>query len=76
MNEYAALRNEIITMEELERNVWIYMYVLYVTLFALGIEFSYDLLLLTYIILIPFQTVINRYQWHIYVYSMNKIVII
>lgn len=65
MNEYAALRNEIITMEELERNVWIHMYILFVTFFALGIELSYNLLLLTYIILIPFQIVINRYQWFI-----------
>ena len=41
------------------------MYVLFITLFALGIELSYDLLLVTYVVLIPFQIVINRYKWSI-----------
>lgn len=63
MNEYDSLRNEIISIEERRRNVWIYMYVLFVTIFILGIEFSYSLLLVTYIILLPFQVVINRYSW-------------
>lgn len=62
MNEYDGLRNEIISMEEQQRNVWIYMYVLFVTLFVLGIEFSYNLFLITYVVLIPFQIVINRYR--------------
>lgn len=63
MNEYDSLRSEIISIEEKRRNVWIYMYVLFTTIFVLGIEFSYNLLLITYIILIPFQVVINRYNW-------------
>lgn len=63
MNEYDSLRNEIISIEEKRRNVWIYMYVLFTTIFILGIEFSYNLLLVTYIILIPFQVIINRYSW-------------
>lgn len=63
MNEYDSLRNEIISIEDRRRNVWIYMYVLFVTIFVLGMEFSYDLFLVTYIILIPFQIVINRYNW-------------
>lgn len=63
MNEYDSLRSEIISIEEKRRNVWIYMYVLFTTIFVLGIEFSYNLLLITYIVLIPFQVVINRYNW-------------
>lgn len=65
MDEYNSLRNEIISFEEQQRNVWIYMYVLFATLFILGIELSYNLFLVTYIILIPFQIVINRYKWSI-----------
>lgn len=65
IDEYNSLRNEIISFEEQQRNVWIYMYVLFVTLFVLGIELSYNLFLVTYIILIPFQIVINRYRWSI-----------
>lgn len=65
MSEYESLRGEIISFEEQQRNVWIYMYVLFTTLFVLGIELSYNLFLVTYIVLIPFQVVINRYQWSI-----------
>lgn len=69
MNErievYETLRNEIIVMEELLRNVWIYMYVLFCTLFILGLEWSSYLFLVSYIILIPFQCVINDYRWSI-----------
>ena len=65
MDEYESLRNEIISFEEQQRNVWIYMYVLFVTLFVLGLEVSYYLFLVTYLILIPFQIVLNRYQWSI-----------
>lgn len=62
---YESLRSEIITMEELQRNVWIYMYVLFCTLFVLGLQWSNNLFLVTYIILIPFQCVINEYKWSI-----------
>lgn len=62
---YEGLKNEIITMEELQRNVWIYMYVLFCTMFVLGLQWSHDLFLVTYIILIPFQCVINEYKWSI-----------
>lgn len=34
---YEGLKNEIITMEELQRNAWIYMYVLFCTMFVLGL---------------------------------------
>lgn len=62
---YESIRNEIITMEELQRNVWIYMYVLFCTLFVLGLQWSHYLFLVSYIILIPFQYVINDYRWSI-----------
>lgn len=62
---YESLRSEIVTMEELQRNVWIYMYVLFCTLFVLGLQWSNNLFLVTYIILIPFQCVINEYKWSI-----------
>lgn len=62
MSEYESLRNEIISLEEQQRNVWIYMYVLFVTIFVLGLEVSYYLFLVVYIITIPFQVVLNRYN--------------
>lgn len=62
---YESLRNEIISMQELQRNVWIYMYVLFGTLFVLGLQWSHYLFLVTYIILIPFQCVINDYLWSV-----------
>ena len=65
MSEYESIRSEIVSMEEQKRNVWIHMYILFVTLFILGIEWSYYLFLVTYIVLIPFQVVINRYGWAI-----------
>lgn len=62
---YETLRNEIIAIEEIQRNVWIYMYVIFCTLFVLGLQWSYYLFLVTYIVLIPFQCVINDYKWSI-----------
>lgn len=62
---YETIRNEIISIQELQRNVWIYMYVLFGTLFVLGIEWSSYLFLVSYVILISFQCVINDYQWSI-----------
>lgn len=59
IREYESLRNEIISLEEQQRNVWIYMYVIFSTLFVLGLEWSPYLFLVNYIILIPFQCVIN-----------------
>lgn len=66
MNEFDGLRNELISLEEQQRNVWIYMYILFTTIFVLGMELkNYYLFLVTYVILIPFQIVINRYAWNI-----------
>lgn len=66
LNEYESLRNEIISMEEQQRNVWIYMYVLFSTMFVLGIEWSYYIFLVTYIVIIPFQIIINSYKYFIH----------
>lgn len=67
MNErievYESLRNEIIAMEELQRNVWIHMYILFCTLFVLGLQWSPYLFLVSYIVLIPFQCTINNYRY-------------
>lgn len=65
MEVYNTLRHEIISILELQRNVWIYMYVLFGTLFVLGLEWSNYLFLVSYIILIPFQCIINDYEWSI-----------
>ena len=65
MEVYNSIRSEIISMEELQRSVWVNMYVLFATLFVLGIEWSHYLFLVSYIILIPFQCVINNYKWSI-----------
>lgn len=62
---YESIRSEIITMEGLQRNVWIYMYILFCTLFVLGLQWSHYLFLVSYIILIPFQYIINDYRWSI-----------
>lgn len=59
---YESLRNEIISMEEIQRNLWIAMYASYLTVFVLSIERSYRLLLITYIVLIPIQAQILRYK--------------
>ncbi len=65
MQEYASLRNEIITLEEVQRNIWIYMYVIFCSLFVLGLQWSHYLFLVTYIVLIPFQCVFNDLWWSI-----------
>ena len=63
--EYESIRNEIVAMEEIQRNLWMSMYAAYVVIFALGIEFTHYLFLTTYIIVIPFQAQIHRYSWSI-----------
>lgn len=65
IQEYESLRNEIISMEERQRNVWVNMYIMFGTLFVLGLQCSYYFFLFTYVILIPFQLVINDFLWSI-----------
>ena len=62
---YDSLRNEILLIEELQRNIWIAMYASYLTLFVVALEWSYYIFLLTYMVLIPFQSQILRYRWSI-----------
>lgn len=63
--EYASLRSEIIALEEVQRNVWMYMYILFCSLFVLGLQWSHYLFLVTYVVVIPFQCVYNSYWWSI-----------
>lgn len=63
--EYESLRNEIIALEEVQRNVWLYMYVIFCPLFVLGLQWSYYLFLVAYVVIIPFQCVYNDYWWSI-----------
>lgn len=70
IEEYVSLRNEIISLEEQQRNVWIYMYVIFCSLFVLGLEWSHYLFLVTYVVLIPFQCVINNFLWSIHKLSI------
>jgi len=65
MNELNNIRNEIIADQEQRWNVWINMYVLYIALFVLGIQWSYYLFLVTYIIILPFQATINNLVWNV-----------
>lgn len=65
IEEYEYLRNEIISLEDQQRNVWLYMYILFCSLFVLGLQWSRHLFLVIYIILIPFQCIINDYNWSI-----------
>lgn len=62
IEEYESLRNEIISIEEQQTNILIYMYVIFCSLFVLGLEWSHYLFLTTYIVLIPFQCIINNFR--------------
>ena len=55
---YETLRNSIISCEERITNEKIYMYVVYFTLLAFGFEHR-GMLLVSYLVLIVFQTLIN-----------------
>ena len=63
--ELSNLRIEIISKQEQKRNVWLHMYILFVSLFVLGLEVSHYLFLLTFVILIPYQEVINNMEWNV-----------
>lgn len=56
---YETLRNNIISCEERITNEKIYMYVVYFALLAFGVERT-GILMLSYLVLIVFQTMINR----------------
>jgi len=65
LDELNNLRNEIISKQEQKRNVWLHMYILFISLFVLGLEISHYLFLLTFVILIPYQEVINNMEWNV-----------
>ncbi|MDE6590458.1 MAG: hypothetical protein K2K53_09000 [Oscillospiraceae bacterium] len=65
LDELNNLRNEIISKQEQKRNVWLHMYILFISLFVLGLEISYYLFLLTFVIIIPYQEVINNMEWNV-----------
>lgn len=65
LEEFNNLRNEIISKQEQKRNVWLHMYVLFISLFVLGLQISHYLFLLTFVILIPYQEVINNMEWNV-----------
>ena len=60
MAVYETLRNSIISCEERITNEKIYMYVVYFALLTLSVESEHSwIILITYIVLIAFQTLIN-----------------
>ena len=61
-SEYESIRNEIISVNEMRNNLWINMYIIYIALFSCGLQFSYNMFLVTYIVLIPFQVKMNQYK--------------
>lgn len=63
--ELNNLRNEIISDQQHKRNVWLHMYILFVSLFVIGLEASHYTFLLTFVILIPYQEVINNMDWNV-----------
>lgn len=64
-SEYSALRNELVSKQEQKRSVWLHMYILYLSLFVLGFEISHYMFLLTFIVLIPYQAVLNNLEWNV-----------
>lgn len=59
--EYSMLKQEIISESEIISNVTIAMYTITLSIFVLGAEFDNSIIFLApYIILFPFQNIINR----------------
>jgi len=66
MDEYNALRAELVAKQERKAQVWLHMYILYISLFVLSVDKNrYGLLLLTFVVLIPYQEVINNLEWNV-----------
>lgn len=62
---YSSLRSEILLIEEMQRNVFLYMNSIFAVLYTLGVQFGHIFFLMTFIVLIPFQSKINYYSWAI-----------
>lgn len=60
---YEALRNEIVIFQQIHENLYIAMYASYITLLVLSLQFSHYILLCTFVIVIPFQARIKRFEW-------------
>lgn len=60
---YEALRNEIVATQGTRANLILYMYTTYVAIYALGVQFSKSLFLITLLILLSFQSKINRQKY-------------
>lgn len=66
INEYNALRAEIISKQEKRMDVWLQMYILFIALFSLGVETDNEVFfLLTYLITIPYQVMVNNCEWNV-----------
>ena len=66
---YETLRNEIISIQEMQENLYIAMYASYLTLLVLAVQFSHYILICTFVVLIPFQARIIKNKWIIAVIS-------
>lgn len=65
MAVYSTLRDEIIAIQEMQRNMYLYMHTLFAALYAVGVQFGYMFFLLAFIVILPFQSKINAYSWSI-----------
>lgn len=64
--EYSSLRAELVSKQDRKIEVYLHMYLLYIPIFALAVEFEqYNLLLITYMVLIPYQAIINNMEWNV-----------
>ncbi|WP_195985814.1 hypothetical protein [Clostridium sp. D33t1_170424_F3] len=61
---YEAIRNEILNSEDSVTNCTISMYVSFVALFTIGFSYNW-VFLASFIVLIVFQAMINRFWWQI-----------
>ena len=62
---YESLREEILATQGTRANIIMYMYVVYISLFVIAMEWSSYIFLLTFIVLIPFQAKIVRCKYMI-----------
>lgn len=62
---YESLRNEIISTQSTRTNLIVYMYTVYVVLLGLGVQQSRIFYVISFIILISFQSKINRSKYTI-----------
>lgn len=63
LSEYESLRNELNITQERRANLILYMYLIYMTVFLIGVQYSKACFLITYIVLISFQARINRQRY-------------